>query len=61
MTTVRIAHTEPWPGERMGGHRFWVSSFLVVLADDSGGRALPVWLDGPEGDGLFRGGDDRTN
>jgi len=31
---------------------------LVVLADDSGGRALPVWLNGPEGHGLFRGRDD---
>ena len=27
----------------------------MVLADDSGARALPVWLDGPEGHGLFRG------
>ena len=56
MTTVRIALTEPWPGQRMGGHGFRISSFLVVLADDSGGRALPVWLNGPEGHGLFRGG-----
>jgi hypothetical protein len=35
MTTVRIAHIEPWPGQRMGGHGFRISSFLVVLADDS--------------------------
>ena len=55
MTTVRIAHTEPWPGQRMGGRGFRISSFLVVLADDAGGRALPVWLIGPEGHGLFRG------
>jgi hypothetical protein len=55
MTTVRIAHTEPWPGQRMGGRGFRISSFLVVLADDSGGRALPLWLNGPEGHGLFRG------
>lgn len=61
MTTVRIAHAEPWPGERIGGGGFWVSSFLVVLADDSGGRALPVWLDGQEGHGLFRGGDDHRH
>lgn len=54
MTTVRIAHVEPWPGKRMGGRGFGISSFLVVLADDSG-RALPVWLPGPEGHGLFRG------
>ena len=55
MTTVRIAHVEPWPGKRMGGRGFGIFSFLVVLADDSGGRALPVWLPGPEGHGLFRG------
>jgi hypothetical protein len=30
----------------------------VVLADDSGGRALTVWLNGPEGHGLYRGRDD---
>jgi hypothetical protein len=61
MTTVRIAHTEPWPGQRMGGHGFKISSFLVVLADDSGGRVLPVWLNGPEGHGLFQGGDDHPH
>jgi hypothetical protein len=55
MTTVRIAHTEPWPGRRTGGRGFRISSFLVVLADDAGGRALPIWLIGPEGHGLFRG------
>jgi hypothetical protein len=55
VTTVRIAHTEPWPGKRMGGRGFRISSFLVVLADDAGGRALPLWLNGPEGHGLFRG------
>jgi hypothetical protein len=54
MTTVRIALIEPWPGQRMGGRGFRISSFLVVLADDSRGRALPVWLNGPEGHGLFR-------
>jgi hypothetical protein len=58
MTTVRIAHTEPWPGGRVGGRGFGFFSMLVVLADDSGGRALPVWLNGPEGHGLFRGRDD---
>lgn len=58
MTTVRIAHVEPWPGKRgLRGHGFRVFSFLVVLADDTGDRALPVWLDGPEGHGLFRGDD----
>ena len=55
MTTVRIAHVEPWPGQRgLRGHGFRVFSFLVVLADDVGGRALPVWLNGPEGHGLLR-------
>jgi hypothetical protein len=58
MTTVRIAHVEPWPGKRVSGRGFGISSFLVVLVDDSGGRALPVWLNGPEGHGLFRGLDD---
>jgi hypothetical protein len=61
MTTVRIALTEPWPGQRMGGHGFRISSFLVVLADESGGRALPVWLNGPEGHGLLRGDGDRPH
>jgi bifunctional DNase/RNase len=57
MTTVRIALVEPWPGTRMGGDGFRSSSFLVVLADEAGGRALPVWLNGPEGHGLLRGRD----
>ena len=61
MTTVRIAHAEPWPGKRMGGHGFRISSFLVVLADDSRGRALPIWLNGPEGHGLLRGQDDHPH
>jgi hypothetical protein len=55
MTTVRIADVKPWPGERIGGRGFGIFSFLVVLTDDSGGRAFPVWLNGPEGHGLFRG------
>jgi bifunctional DNase/RNase len=58
MTTVRIAHVEPWPGKRgLRGHGFRVFCFLVVLADNTCGRALPVWLNGPEGHGLFRGDD----
>ena len=49
---------EPWPGRRgLRGHGFRIFCFLVVLADDAGGRALPVWLSGPEGHGLFRGDD----
>lgn len=55
MATLRIAHTEPWPGKRLGGGGFRINSFLVVLADDSGDRVLPVWLSGPEGHGLFQG------
>ena len=61
MTTVRIADVKPWPGQRKGGHGFRISSFLVVLTDDSGGRALAVWLNGPEGHGLFRGAGDRPH
>jgi bifunctional DNase/RNase len=55
MATVRIALVEPWPGKRgLSGRGFRISSFLVVLADDTGARALPVWLNGPEGHGLLR-------
>ena len=53
MTTVRIAHVEPRPGRQPDGG-FRIHSFLVVLADDPGGRALPIWLTGPEGHGLWR-------
>lgn len=52
MTTVRIAHAEPWPGRQPGGG-FAVFGFLIVLADDPGGRALPMWLSGPEGHGVW--------
>ncbi|MGH3152912.1 MAG: hypothetical protein ACRDOB_19605 [Streptosporangiaceae bacterium] len=61
MTTVRIAHTEPWPGKRVGGRGFGFFSMLVVLADDSGGQALPVWLNGPEGHDLFQGPPDHPH
>ena len=43
MTTVRIAHAEPRPGN-LGDGRVVIRGFLVVLADDSGRRALPLWL-----------------
>ena len=33
----------------------------MVLADDSGGQALPAWLNGPEGHGLFRGPEDHPH
>jgi len=46
MTTVRIAHVEPRPG-RLPGGGFQTRGFLVVLADDAGGRAVPVWLREP--------------
>jgi len=53
MTGVRIAHVEPWPGrQREGG--FAISQFLVLLADDAGHRVLPVWLNGTDGDPLWR-------
>lgn len=48
MTTVRIAHAEPRPGA-LGDGRFHLRGFLVVLADDAGGRALPLWLEGEPG------------
>jgi hypothetical protein len=48
MTTVRIAQAEPQPGALSDG-RFHLRGFLVVLADDAGGRALPLWLEGEPG------------
>jgi bifunctional DNase/RNase len=45
----------------MGDRGFGVFSFLVVLADDASGRELPVWLNGPEGHGLFRGPGDHPH
>jgi hypothetical protein len=43
MTTVRIAHVEPRPG-RLPNGGFQTRGFLVVLADDAGRRAVPIWL-----------------
>ncbi len=43
MITVRIAHARPWPGE-VGDGKFLIAGFLVVLTDDAGHRAVPVWL-----------------
>jgi RNA polymerase sigma-70 factor (ECF subfamily) len=40
MTTVRIAHAAPQPDKTRIHH------VLVVLADDAGHRALPIWLMG---------------
>jgi hypothetical protein len=48
MTTVRIAHAEPRPG-RLDSGEFQTRGWLVVLADDAGHRAVPVWLRGEPG------------
>ncbi len=53
VTDVRIAHVEPRPG-RLPDGTFRIGRFLVVLADDSGGRAMPVWLTVPDGGSLWR-------
>jgi RNA polymerase sigma-70 factor, ECF subfamily len=53
MTTVRIAHAEPLPGQRLGGD-FNFDQVVVVLADDAGHRALPIWLTDLDGDSLWR-------
>jgi RNA polymerase sigma factor (sigma-70 family) len=53
MTTVRIAHAGPLPGQRPGGD-FNFDQVLVVLADDPGHRALPIWLTDLDGDSLWR-------
>jgi len=50
MTTVRIAHAEPQPG-RLADGGFQTLGFLVVLADDAGHRAVPIWLRGEPGAG----------
>jgi hypothetical protein len=53
VTIVRIAHAQP---RRLrlpdGGAR--TGQYLVVLADDPAGRALPLWLRVPGGDSLSR-------
>ena len=51
MTTVRIAHVEPRPG-RLPDGGFQTRGFLVVLADDAGRRAAPIWLEEPAGGDL---------
>ena len=50
MTTVRIAHAEPRPG-RLANGEFQTTGYLVVLADDAGRRAVPVWLRAEPGEG----------
>jgi hypothetical protein len=53
MTTVRIAHAEPRPGQLEHGG-FQTLGWLVVLADDAGHRAVPVWLREEAGGDLER-------
>jgi hypothetical protein len=48
MTTVRIAHAEPRPGKLPNGG-FDTRGFLVVLADDAGHRAVPIWMQAEPG------------
>jgi hypothetical protein len=43
VTTIRIAHAEPRPGKLANGG-FHTHGHLVVLADDAGHRAVPIWL-----------------
>ena len=49
-TLVRIAHAGPLPGD-LGNGTFITHGYLVVLADDPGRRALPVWFRGHPGGG----------
>jgi len=43
VTTIRIAHAEPRPG-RLANGGFHTRGYLVVLADDAGHRAVPIWM-----------------
>ena len=45
VTTIRIAHAEPRPG-RLANGGFHTRGYLVVLADDAGHRAVPIWMQG---------------
>jgi hypothetical protein len=45
VTTLRIAHAEARPG-RLANGGFVTRGHLVVLADDEGHRAVPIWLPG---------------
>jgi hypothetical protein len=53
MTTVRVARAEARPGGLSDG-RIVIQGFLVVLADDTGRRALPLWLRGEPGANSLR-------
>ena len=48
MASVRVAHAEPLPGKLPTGEILTVG-YLVVLADDAGHRAVPIWLPGEPG------------
>jgi hypothetical protein len=48
VTTLRIAHAEPRPG-RLANGEFQTRGHLVVLADDAGHRAVPIWMRGDPG------------
>jgi hypothetical protein len=48
MTTVRIAYAEARPG-RLANGEFQTLGHLVVLADDAGRRAVPIWMPGDPG------------
>jgi hypothetical protein len=50
VTTLRIAHAEPRPG-RLANGEFQTRGHLVVLADDAGHRAVPIWMRGDPGAG----------
>jgi bifunctional DNase/RNase len=45
VTNIRIAHAEPRPG-RLANGGFHTRGYLVVLADDAGHRAVPIWIPG---------------
>jgi hypothetical protein len=45
VTTIRIAHAEPRPG-RLANGGFHTRGHLVVLANDAGHRAVPIWMQG---------------
>jgi bifunctional DNase/RNase len=47
VTTIRIAHAEPRPGKLPHGG-FHTRGHLVVLADDAGRRAVPIWMQGAD-------------
>jgi hypothetical protein len=51
VVTVRIAHAEPQPG-RLANGEFSTRGHLVVLADDAGHRAVPIWMQGDPADDL---------